>query len=119
MLVCNTSRVVDPSILEDPQYRYFHFACKYRKKLAKYRSQLRRLGLDTGRILDIHYPAKGIVALLIHQEYSTDFLATLAKHKLEPITDFDQFAAANLNDPALLTLDDAARAAKARELCLE
>ncbi|KAL9537812.1 hypothetical protein MBANPS3_011444 [Mucor bainieri] len=38
--------------------------------------------------------------ILIHMGYSVNFLAALAKRKLEPITNFDQFAVANLNDLA-------------------
>ncbi|EPB83447.1 hypothetical protein HMPREF1544_09775 [Mucor circinelloides 1006PhL] len=65
-------RTIDPSTLDGPQYMYVYVPNKYRTKLSKYRTTLRGVGFDTGRILDIHYPAKGIAALLIHTEYSAD-----------------------------------------------
>lgn len=75
-------RMTDPSTLEGPQYMYVHVPNKYRTKLSKYRSTLRDVGFDTGRILDIHYPAKGVAALLIHTEYSTEVHELLEKSKL-------------------------------------
>ncbi|KAL7308946.1 hypothetical protein PS15m_011085 [Mucor circinelloides] len=107
--------MTDPSTLEGPQYMYVHVPNKYRTKLSKYRTTLRDVGFDTGRILDIHYPAKGVAALLIHTEYSTEVHELLEKIKIAPIADFDQFAAANLNDPAFADLSAFERAIKARE----
>lgn len=53
---------------------------------------------------------------MIHTEYSAEVFELLEKIKIAPIVDFDQFAAANLNDPAFADLAASERAVKAREL---
>ncbi|CEP07321.1 hypothetical protein [Parasitella parasitica] len=88
------------------------------KKLAKYQADLRQLGFDSGRILDFHYPAKDVAAILIHPDYSDDFHKLLDKHQVAPLPDFNHFAAANLNNITFASLDDLARADKAKALQL-
>lgn len=100
----------------DHLYQYVYVPNKYRKKLAKYRADLRQLGFDSGRILDVHYPAKGVAAILIHSDYSNEFHNLLNKHKVQPLSDFDPFAPANLNDPAFAEFTLEERAAKAKAL---
>jgi hypothetical protein len=97
-------------------YEFIYLPNKYRDRLSVVRRKLRHLGVDNGRILDIHYPARGTVALLLHSGYREEFEAVLKKHNLSPIENFDPTAATNVSDPVYSGLSDEARQLKAKEL---
>lgn len=96
-------------------YRYVYLPNKYRHRLSVYRNKLRKLGIDNGRVLDIHYPTRGVVALLIHTGYHQELLAILSKYKVEPLGNFDPLSATNITDPELLQLSEDKRKIKAEE----
>ncbi|KAI8092250.1 uncharacterized protein B0P05DRAFT_462542, partial [Gilbertella persicaria] len=77
---------------------------KYRHRLSTMRDKLHKLGAASSRILDIHYPAQGIVAVLIHIGYS--------------LHDFNPLDPQHLRDSKLLeTLtSDEERATKSKEI---
>ncbi|KAI8046932.1 uncharacterized protein B0P05DRAFT_454044, partial [Gilbertella persicaria] len=97
-------------------YEYVYLPNKYRDRLSAFRRKLRLIGLDNSRVLDVHYPARNVVALLIHSAYKEDLLKVMAKYSLPVLTDFDPFSGANVKDPAFASLDADALSAKAREL---
>ncbi|KAI8080747.1 uncharacterized protein B0P05DRAFT_539428 [Gilbertella persicaria] len=102
--------------VDRPLYEYVYLPNKYRDRLSAFRRKLRLIGLDNSRVLDVHYPARNVVALLIHSAYKEDLLKVMAKYSLPVLTDFDPFSAANVKDPAFASLDADALSAKAREL---
>ncbi|KAI8098148.1 uncharacterized protein B0P05DRAFT_520669 [Gilbertella persicaria] len=102
--------------VDGPLYEYVYLPNKYRDRLSAFRRKLRLIGLDNSRVLDVHYPARNVVALLIHSAYKEDLLKVMAKYSLPVLTDFDPFSAANVKDPAFASLDADALSAKAREL---
>ncbi|KAI7897993.1 uncharacterized protein BX663DRAFT_490376 [Cokeromyces recurvatus] len=53
------------------------------------RSRLRRAGVDTGRVLDISFPASGVLGVLVHTQYVQDFIKIMTKAQAEVIKDFD------------------------------
>ncbi|KAG2198383.1 hypothetical protein INT47_009788 [Mucor saturninus] len=73
------------------------------------------MGIDNGRILDIHYPARGVVALLIHHSYQVELDSIFTKSKVAPIKEFDLTAAGLVNDLSLHYLRADERASKAVE----
>jgi hypothetical protein len=79
-----------------PLFKYVYFLNKYRIKISSLRSDLRRLGVDTGRVIDIHYPSRGVVALLMHVEYVPTLTAILAKFQKVPLANYDHFSASNI-----------------------
>lgn len=80
-----------------------------------FRQKLQRIGIYNGRILDIHYPARGVMALLIHHSYEVELEAILTKFQISPVADFNPTAAVHVNDPALGHLTVAELSTKAVE----
>jgi hypothetical protein len=105
-----------PGSPEEPQYEYVYVPSKYRERISKFRAMLRRINIDSGRVLDVHYPARGVAAFLIHRDYSQEVRDILTKEEIKVITEFDQFAATNVDNPMYASLDTQARVEKAREL---
>ncbi|KAI9365887.1 hypothetical protein BD770DRAFT_294893, partial [Pilaira anomala] len=66
-----------------------HLNLKYRDKASAVRTKLRALGIDNGRILDLHFPTRGVVSILIHSDYLPTLTSILEKHELNPLTDFN------------------------------
>ncbi|KAG1480101.1 hypothetical protein G6F46_014541 [Rhizopus delemar] len=53
------------------------------------RSRLAVLGIDPYRILDITFPARSIVGLLVHAQYNDTLTAKLTKAKIPIHQDFE------------------------------
>ncbi|RCI01895.1 hypothetical protein CU098_012306, partial [Rhizopus stolonifer] len=66
------------------------------------RNKLHKLGAASGRVLDIHCPARGAVAVLIHIGYYEELKVILEKWKIVPVQDFNSFDPQHLRDPKLL-----------------
>ncbi|KAI9477944.1 MAG: hypothetical protein EXX96DRAFT_568929 [Benjaminiella poitrasii] len=62
------------------------------------RKNLRALGVDNGRVLDITYPAKTIIGLLVHNLYVDELIQTMATAGVHHIT-YDPQDGANLTNP--------------------
>ncbi|RCH83924.1 hypothetical protein CU098_005712 [Rhizopus stolonifer] len=82
------------------------------------RNKLHKLGAASSRILDIHYPTLGIVAVLIHIGYSDEFNRLLGKWEIAPLHNFNPLDPQHLRDRKLLeTLtSDEERATKLKEI---
>ena len=71
-------------------YEYVHIPRSRRLTRPEARRLLRRIGVDTARILDISYPAKNTIGLLTHVQYKAELEeANLTKHKVQIQTSFD------------------------------
>ena len=53
------------------------------------RVHLRRLGIDPSRILDISFPARSCVGLLVHAQYVPDLVSALNSAKVSLLQDFE------------------------------
>ncbi|KAI8394239.1 uncharacterized protein BYT42DRAFT_488273 [Radiomyces spectabilis] len=85
-------------------FQYVYIPSKFRMKTKALRQTLRTLGFDNSRILDIHYPDRQVVALLIHNDYHDTLLASFARHNITPIKDFNPHDQSRLRDPKFNTL---------------
>lgn len=63
------------------------------------RSKFRKAGVDNGRILDICFPASGVIGVLMHIQYVPIFCDLMAKLEADVIKDFDSLDPANIADP--------------------
>jgi hypothetical protein len=72
------------------------------------REKLRNLGIEINRVLDIHYPARGVVALLLHVQYHEELSAKFKELDIQPLT-FNPLDPANLNDPDLIDQSELAK----------
>ncbi|ORY99651.1 hypothetical protein BCR42DRAFT_339277, partial [Absidia repens] len=95
-------------------YDILYIPSRHRVARTQTRQKLRSLGIQTHRILDIHYPARNIVALMVHEDYGTTLRQTFEKNSI-PIVDFDPLDPDNLDDPQYVDMDITDRRLKAQE----
>ncbi|OAD66603.1 hypothetical protein PHYBLDRAFT_175148 [Phycomyces blakesleeanus NRRL 1555(-)] len=79
-------------------------------------NSLKTLGVDTGRILDINFPAKDVVGILVHNQYAEKFQTTLTTVAIEILDVFDPLNPKNIADPKYKSLSDSELEEVAAEL---
>ena len=60
-------------------FKYVYLGRSRKINRSEVRSRLRRIGVDTGRVLDISFPASGVLGVLMHVQYTEQFTATMQK----------------------------------------
>ncbi|KAI9490831.1 hypothetical protein BDB00DRAFT_734334, partial [Zychaea mexicana] len=79
-------------------FQYIHVPSRARQPAGQIRANLRRFGIGNSRVLDIQYPARQLVGILVHNDY-----APTVKEKLQSIniktTTFDPLDPKNIHDP--------------------
>ncbi|OAD80285.1 hypothetical protein PHYBLDRAFT_160932 [Phycomyces blakesleeanus NRRL 1555(-)] len=65
---------------------------------------LRTLGVDTGHLLDINFPARGVIGILLHVQYLEEFKSQLASAKVSLVSNFDPLDPKNVADPKFVNL---------------
>ncbi|KAG0756184.1 hypothetical protein G6F57_013421 [Rhizopus arrhizus] len=66
-----------PTPFSSPGYDYVYVHRSRRLNQSEIRQRFRKLGIDTSRILDISFPAGGIIGLLVHKEFKLILVQTL------------------------------------------
>ncbi|KAI8084284.1 uncharacterized protein B0P05DRAFT_466609, partial [Gilbertella persicaria] len=99
-------------------FKYVYLPNRFRDQLSTMRNKFHKLGVASSRILDIHYPARGIVAVLIHIGYSNEFNRLSDKWKIVLLHDFNPLDIQHLRDRKLLetSTSDEERATKLKEI---
>ncbi|KAG1038848.1 hypothetical protein G6F43_012626 [Rhizopus delemar] len=90
-----------PSTTQDFQYLYL--PTKARIPHGKLRTTFKKLGANNGRLLDLHYPDRNVVAVLVHSDYAPELTELLTKKGVKLNTTFDPRAASVLKDPKYAT----------------
>ncbi|KAG0771805.1 hypothetical protein G6F22_016184 [Rhizopus arrhizus] len=105
---------VDPSAPRGFEYLYLH----RNRKLSRpeVRRNLRLLGLDLSRVLDICFPGPKVVGLLVHVLYKEEVISLLSTAKVPLVDGFDPLDPVNLADPELQHLSLADKANECAEL---
>ncbi|KAI8367574.1 uncharacterized protein BYT42DRAFT_483529, partial [Radiomyces spectabilis] len=98
-------------VLGPQGFEYLYLTRARRMDRPEIRRSLRRLGLDSARILDVSFPARAVVGLLMHVQYIPVAKEILAKHKVVPIASFDPQDPAHLGDPKYADLSDTEKVA--------
>ena len=84
-------------------YNFVYLSSPYRMPHSEVRKRLRILGVAQARVLDIYFPTKGVVGLLIHNSFKNDLESALAKGGIK-LVDFDPLSPMVIMDPKLDTL---------------
>lgn len=84
-------------------FQYLYLPTKARIPLGKLRTTFKKLGVNNGRLLDLHYPDRNIVAVLVHNDYAPELTELLTKKGVKLNTTFDPCAASVLKDPKYAT----------------
>ena len=90
-----------------------YFPNRSRLPTSQTRANLRRLGIDNSRVLDIHYPDRKVVGLLTHNDYVADMISVFDTHGITRLTNYDPCDPKHLQDPKLKDLTPEERTAKA------
>lgn len=80
-------------------FQYMYLPTKARVPLGKLRTTFKQLGINNGRLLDLHYPDRNIVAVLVHNDYAPEFKELIIKRGIKINTDFDPRSGSILKDP--------------------
>ncbi|KAG1051112.1 hypothetical protein G6F43_006669 [Rhizopus delemar] len=80
-------------------FKYIYLPTKARVPIGQIRSRLRKLGINNSGIIDIHYPDRNIVALLIHNDYEDEIRQQLQRFKVTIKEDFNPCNPQVLRDP--------------------
>jgi hypothetical protein len=92
---------------KDYEYLYMHLS--RRASRPDVRRHLITIGLETSRVLDVSFPARSVVGLLVHAQYVPAVKTALAKAKVTLLADFDPLSPKNLGDPQYSSLSDDAK----------
>lgn len=99
-------------------YRFVYFQIGRKQSVQRYRSIFRSLGLDNSRVLDLHFPVRDVVSVLLHTDFVLEFTSAMASlADASPLLGFDPYDVEHIHDPALRkSLSPAALVQKAKEL---
>ncbi|KAI7906273.1 uncharacterized protein BX663DRAFT_529099 [Cokeromyces recurvatus] len=85
-------------------FKFLYIPTKARIPVGTLHTTFRKLGVNNARLLDIHYPARNTVAILIHNDYETEFTDLLRHHNITIKADFNPSSGKILADPKYSTL---------------
>ncbi|KAG0777763.1 hypothetical protein G6F21_013242 [Rhizopus arrhizus] len=105
---------VDPSAPRGFEYLYLNRKRKLTR--AEVRRNLRLLGFDLSRVLDICFPGPKVIGLLVHVQYKEEVISLLSTAKVPLVDGFDPLDPVNLADPELQHLSLADKANECAEL---
>lgn len=74
------------------------------------------MGINNARVLDIHYPDHNISALLLHNDYVSEFKQVLEAKRIHFVSNFDPWSGSTLEDPQYKNFPQEERSVKARDL---
>ncbi|KAK4510882.1 uncharacterized protein ATC70_004659 [Mucor velutinosus] len=85
-------------------YQYVYLGRSGKIQRSEVRATLRKVGVDTGRVLDICFPASGVIGVLVHIQYVDTFLAYMHKCEAELIENFEPLDPKHIADPQYANL---------------
>ncbi|KAL7326804.1 hypothetical protein PS15p_209084 [Mucor circinelloides] len=111
-------RLFKSSAAKGPQgYEEYIYISRSGKVLrSEVRRTLRKIGVDTARVLDINFPASEVIGILLHTQYVNEVLSLLRASEAEIYKDFDPMDSDNLADPKYDDLSKEERAGLVAEL---
>jgi hypothetical protein len=80
-------------------FKYVYIGRSRKITRADTRSRFKLVGIDNSRILDINFPAHGVIGVLVHLQYVDKFASIMKKIGADLISDFDPLDPTNLADP--------------------
>ncbi|KAI7853542.1 hypothetical protein BDC45DRAFT_606401 [Circinella umbellata] len=81
------------------KFEYIHIPYLKRKTRQKIRQLFRSLKINTSRVLDISYPGRNIIGILVHQHYLPHINTMLQEANIPTLKNFDPIHPDNLKDP--------------------
>ncbi|KAG0733397.1 hypothetical protein G6F23_013387 [Rhizopus arrhizus] len=111
------SRAFQPIDPDAPRgFKYLYLNRNRKLTRSEIRRNLRLLGLDLSRVLDVCFPGPKAIGLLVHVQYVPEVISLLCVAKVPLVDGFDPLDPVNLADPELQHLSQSAKADKCAEL---
>ncbi|KAG0166343.1 hypothetical protein DFQ29_001003 [Apophysomyces sp. BC1021] len=110
---------VQRTLIDSPgpsQYAFVYLPCRHHLRHSAMRKFLGVLKVPQARIIDIQFPAKGTIALLVHAEYKQELVSLLTQNKVPVKNTFDPTSADILGDPKLASLTIVERQQRAQKI---
>ncbi|OAD68304.1 hypothetical protein PHYBLDRAFT_173310 [Phycomyces blakesleeanus NRRL 1555(-)] len=85
-------------------FEYVHIPRSRRITHSEMHRSLRTLSVDTGHLLDINFPACGVIGVLVYVQYLEEFKSQLASAKVSLVNNFDPLDLKNVADPKFVNL---------------
>ncbi|KAF7730446.1 hypothetical protein EC973_002253 [Apophysomyces ossiformis] len=85
-------------------FQYVYIPCKKRLPRPQIRQYLRTIGIHSARVLDLAFPARHVIGLLIHDRYLPELTSRLQEAKISSLPNFDPTDPTHLRDPAYSSL---------------
>ncbi|KAI9468872.1 MAG: hypothetical protein EXX96DRAFT_612576 [Benjaminiella poitrasii] len=95
-----------PSPDQSQGFSYVYYPAKSRISRKTQRSNLSTLGVTNSRVLDIHYPSRNVVAILVHNDYRNDLITTLQATNVHHLEMYSPTDPTSLSDPQYQDLSD-------------
>ncbi|KAI9358443.1 hypothetical protein BD770DRAFT_297805, partial [Pilaira anomala] len=96
-------------------FTYLYYPSKSRISRKTQRSNLNSLGVNNNRILDIHYPSRTVVALLVHNDYREELIMILKTHGVSNLPDYTPTHPTTISDPQFKNLSSTEKSSLAIE----
>ncbi|KAL4213045.1 hypothetical protein AB4K20DRAFT_2005006 [Rhizopus microsporus] len=81
-------------------FKYLYVPVQRRIPIIQLRNRIRRLYINNSHVLNIHYPDRHLVTLIIHNDYEPELRSQLNKFAITVRDEYDSLDSANLRDPA-------------------
>ena len=115
-MIAWASHTFQPIDTTTPQgYTFVYLPSPYHMPHSEVQKRLCILGIAQARVLDIHFPTKGVVGLLIHNSFQTTLESALAKGGIKLI-DFDPLSPSVILDPKLDSLTATEKIKQAQDI---
>ncbi|CAO3610240.1 unnamed protein product [Mucor fragilis] len=93
-------RLFKTSATKGPQgFQYVYIGRSGKILRSEIRRNLKKVGVNTSRILDLNFPGSKAIGVLLHTQYVDEFLSLLRERVSGILTDFDPLDPANIADP--------------------
>lgn len=100
-------------------YAIIYLKSTHRSQHSETRKALAILGVPQGRIIDVHFPVRGVIGLLVHKAFEQQLKDILQKAKISIDTEFSPQSAESLLESQYKDLSLEKRKEKAEELFTE
>lgn len=108
------SQAARPFLSVDPNtpqgFKYIYLGRSRKITRAETRKRFKTVGINTSRILDITFPATGVIGVLVHVLYAPVFIDIMSKVGAGMLNDFDPLDPKHLADPRYNSLSVLERA---------
>ncbi|KAF7720578.1 hypothetical protein EC973_007333, partial [Apophysomyces ossiformis] len=99
-------------------YNFVYLPCRHHVKHSDVCRLLGSLKIIQSKILDVQFPARSVVALLVHQAYYQELVDSLTKAGVKPLDDFNPTSPIVIGDPKYATLSSQDKSHMAKNLLI-